>query len=95
MSRTVLQIPINVALRQDAEKAALAQGFSSLQEFLRVIMKQLSLGKIHVALEDEKVVQLSPKAIKRYEKMVDDVRKGKVKTKTFSDVDSMMAYLNG
>ncbi len=94
MSRTVLQIPINAALRQDAEKAALAQGFSSIQEFLRVVMKRLSLGKMQIAVEDEDAVQLSPRAARRYDKMYEDIKSGKEKTYKFTNVDALMKHLN-
>lgn len=92
MSRTVLQIPMSPTLRKEAEKEALRQGFSSLQDAVRIFLSKLARRVVRVTFEEEEA--LSPKAIKRYEKMVDDIKKGKVKTKSFSDVDSMMAYLN-
>jgi hypothetical protein len=38
MNKTVLQIPINQELRISAEQEALSQGFSSLQELVRVFL---------------------------------------------------------
>ncbi|OGH23156.1 MAG: hypothetical protein A3F31_04155 [Candidatus Levybacteria bacterium RIFCSPHIGHO2_12_FULL_38_12] len=71
MSRTVLQIPINHALRKDAEKEALKQGFSSLQDAVRFILTKLAKGVLSFEIDES--VQLSSKAEKRYNKMVDDI----------------------
>lgn len=92
MNTTTLQIPINKTLREQAATAAERLGFSSLQETIRVFLKKLASGEI--GLRFEETVQLSPKAIKRYNKMIDEVESGKVKTKTFSDVASLMKHLN-
>lgn len=94
MSKTVLQIPMDTSLRKDAEKQALEQGFSSLQEAVRLFLKKLARGALGISFEEEEVVQLSPKAEKRYLKMKEDIESGKVKTKSFSDVASMMKYLS-
>ena len=92
--RTVLQIPLDTNLRKDAEKQALEQGFSSLQEAVRVFLKQLAKGVAGITFEREETVQLSPRAIKRYDKIIDDIESGRVKTKTFLDVPSLMKDLN-
>lgn len=92
--RTVLQVPLNIDLRKEAEKQALAQGFSSLQEAVRVFLKKLAKGTMGITFEDEEAVQLSVKNARRYDKMIEDIRSGKVKTKTFSDVSSLMKDLN-
>ena len=92
MQRAVLQVPINSQLRQQAEKAAMSQGFSSLQEIVRLFLTKLAEKRIELTFQE--TVRLSPRAIKRYDKMVEDIEKGKVKTKTFSDVDSLMRHLN-
>ena len=42
MQRAVLQVPINSQLRQQAEKAAMSQGFSSLQEIVRLFLTKLA-----------------------------------------------------
>lgn len=92
MSRTVLQIPISIELRREAEKEALRQGFSSLQDAVRIFLKKLADRVLRVTLEES--VQLSPRAIKRFNKMSDEIRSGKVKTIPFSDTNSLMNYLN-
>lgn len=56
-------------------------------------MAQLPTQTVKITFEHPPV-QLSAKAIKRYDKMSDDIEKGKIKTVSFDDVDEMMDYLN-
>ncbi|OGG15490.1 hypothetical protein A3D77_06610 [Candidatus Gottesmanbacteria bacterium RIFCSPHIGHO2_02_FULL_39_11] len=93
MNTTVLQIPMSKDLRTQAEKEAEKQGFFSLQEVVRVLLNRFSAGHLFVTFK-EPAVTLSPKNAKRYEKMSKDVRTGKVKTKSFTNVEDMMAYLH-
>ena len=79
-------------LRDQATSKARNMGFSSLQETVRVFLGKLALGQVNIRFEE--TVQLSPKAIKRYNNMIDEIDSGKVKTKSFSDIDSMMRHLN-
>lgn len=90
--RTVLQVPVDASLRKDAEKQALAQGFSSLQEAVRVFLKKLARGAMGITFEE--IIELSSKNARRYDKMIEDIRSGRVKTKTFSDISSLMKDLN-
>lgn len=92
--RTVLQVPLSIDLRKEAEKQAFAQGFSSLQEAVRVFLKKLAKGTIGITFEDEEAVQLSIKNARRYDKMIDDIESGGIKTEKFSDVASLMRSLN-
>lgn len=89
-TRTVLQVPINSSLRKEAEKQALLQGFSSLQEAVRVFLKKLAQGAIGVTFEE--TVTLSPRAIKRYNKMIDEAKHGK-NVFAAKDVDDLMKHL--
>ena len=91
MSRTVLQIPLDVSLRKDAEKQALAQGFSSLQEAVRVFLSKLANKMIGV--EFESTVKLSAKAEKRYMKITEDFKKGRNVYRAKS-VDDLMKQLH-
>ena len=79
-------------LRNKAASSAQKMGFSSLQETVRVFLRQLAEEEVKVRFEE--TVKLSPKAIRRYNKMIDEIEKGKVKTKSFSDTDSLIKYLN-
>ncbi len=92
MNRTVLQIPVNAALRQRAEKEALHQGFSSLQEAVRIFLKKLATKQIGITLGEESV-KLSPRAIKRYNKILKDIEKGK-DVYTARNVDDLMKQLH-
>lgn len=83
---TILQVPLDKKLRDQASYVASKMGFSSLQEIVRVFLNKIAVGKINLTFEEP--VQLSPKAIKRYNKMIDEIESGKVKTKSFSSVET-------
>lgn len=57
-------------------------------------MKKLAQGAMGVVFKEEEAVQLSVKNARRYDKMIEDIRSGKAKTKTFSNVSSLMEDLN-
>ncbi len=92
MNSTILQIPVNKNLRDQAASRAERMGFSSLQEVVRLFLNKIALGEIDVSFEP--TVQLSPKAIKRYNKMIDEIEAGKNITGPFTDVGEMMKYLH-
>ena len=93
MSRTVIQVPVTSDLRVKAEKEARLQGFSSVQEMVRVFLTQVASKEVDVKFTEKPVV-LSSKKAAEYDKMVEDVRTGRVKTKTFKDVESLMEHLH-
>lgn len=93
MNSTILQIPINKSIRDQAASKAEKMGFSSLQEVVRLFLSKVATGQIDVTFE-EPSIQLSSRAIKRYDKMIDEIESGKVKTESFTDVKSLMNYLN-
>ena len=95
MQKTILQIPMNQQLKLEAEKVAVEQGFSSLQEVLRIFMKKFASKKIDISFEEENVVYLSPKAERRYTKIMRDIESGKEKVYTAKNVDELMKQLNG
>jgi hypothetical protein len=74
MNKTILQIPLSKELKSTAEQEALAQGFSSLQEYVRVFLTKLAQKKIEVSIQE--AVSLSEKSDKRYLKMTKDFEKG-------------------
>lgn len=90
MTKTILQIPMNIDLRNKAEKEAHEQGFSSLQELVRVFLQRLSLKQLQVTFEEP--IYLSEKASKRYEKIDEDFKKGK-NIDEAKDVDDLMRQL--
>lgn len=83
--RTNLQIPISVELKKEVEKIALSMGFSSLQEYLRVLMTGVARGEIQFPME----WVLSDEKIQQYEKDLDelkkDIQKGKAKSYTMQE----------
>lgn len=92
-NRTVLQIPMPKSLKTTAEAAAHDYGFSSLQETVRIFLKKLAEKTIEINfMEKPKPIQLSAKAIKRYNKMIDDVEKGVNVTKT-KNLDELFKLL--
>ena len=93
MSRTVVQIPVSTDLRDSAHQMALSQGFSSLQEAMRVIMHRFSSGTLRVDVYSEpSPVKLTKDAIKRYNKMDQDLAKG-INFKSATSVDDLMKQL--
>ena len=92
MKRVILQIPMSEELKKSAEKAAMDMGFSSLQETIRVLFKKLSANKLKVDIYDVDEPQLSPRAIKRYEKIIKDIEAGKNITKT-DNLDELFKML--
>lgn len=92
MDKVTLQVPILKSLRIKAEKSALDQGFSSLQEIIRVFMKKLASQAIDISFQE--VVKLSPQAEKRYAKIDKDFKLGK-NIYYAKNVDDLMKQLNG
>lgn len=88
-----MQIPISKDLRLQAEKAAVDQGFSSLQESVRVFLKKLASGIISFSYQ-EKPIKLSARAEKRYAKIIKDLKKGK-NIYYAKDINDLMAQING
>lgn len=74
---TILQIPMDKALKQKATLVASDYGFSSLQEIVRVIISKLAKKELVVSVTEEKEKTLSPKAEKRYMRMLEDYKNGK------------------
>lgn len=92
MQKVTLQIPMNERLKVEAEKAALAQGFSSLQELVRVLLSKVAQRKIEVQFEE--VVILSKKNEKRYLKMTEDFKNNR-NVYTSKNVEEFLSKLNG
>lgn len=52
MKKTVLQIPMDLELRKAAEKVALSEGFSSLQEYTRVLLTKTAKRELKLVPGD-------------------------------------------
>lgn len=96
MSKTTLQIPLETSLRDKATQVAFDLGFSSLQEAVRVYLKQLSDRKIGISLIRESDTEFltleQEKSLIEMESKVDaDIKSGKfIKS---SSVKELMDYL--
>jgi len=91
----VLQVPMSKDLRKKATLVALSQGYSSLQETVRVFLTQLADHKIETNFYPVvKEIQLSPKAIKRLNKQTEDIKSGKSKIFTADSIEELMAHLH-
>ena len=92
MQRAIVQVPVGADLRRKAEIEALKQGFSSLQEALRVFMTKLAAKRINILFEE--TVALSSRAEGRYAKIDEDFTKGKniYRAKSIND---LMRQLRG
>jgi len=65
-------------LKKSAEKAALESGFSSLQEIIRVFLKQFAKKEITLSMQSiDDEPPLSSKARRRYRRMLEEIRQGK------------------
>lgn len=90
MQKTILQVPITQDLKINAENAAHEQGFSSLQEIVRVFLSKLAANKVEVTLES---IILSDENEKRYLGMTEDFEKDK-NIYTAQSVDDLLTQLN-
>lgn len=53
MNRVVLQVPVDYQVRRDAEEGALAQGFWSLQDAVRLFLNQLAKRTISITFQSK------------------------------------------
>jgi len=92
MNTTNLQIPIRRDLKIAATETAVEQGFSSLQEAVRIFINKMAQKSIDIVYAP-KIIQLSPKAIKRYNKIAKEIEKGINITKT-NNIEELFEKLN-
>jgi hypothetical protein len=96
MSNTTvkLQIPLDKALRDAIDKHARQLGFSSVQDFTRVMYSAVIRDNMQLGLTSE-AEHLTPAAEARYAEMLKeheaDKKAGKVRT--YTDVDDFLADL--
>ncbi len=91
MNKTILQIPINQELRINAEKEAISQGFSSLQELVRVFLSKVASHRIEVNIQEP--FYLSEKNENRYIDMTKDFESGNNVSSAVS-VDELMQKIH-
>jgi antitoxin component of RelBE/YafQ-DinJ toxin-antitoxin module len=93
MKTTILQVPLDVKLRNQAATSAAKMGFSSLQEAVRIFLRKMADRKIDLTFEE--TIQLSPKAARRYEKLDKDIETGKEPLYTANSVEDLLDQLHG
>ncbi len=93
MDITTLQVPLPKSLKSNATSVAREIGFSSLQDFVRLVLTKLAHRELTVEVASTEYIKLSPAAKKRYAKMAEDFRKRK-NIKEFDNIDDLMKYLN-
>lgn len=91
MQRVILQVPMDKQLKNNAEKVASQQGFSSLQEIVRVFLAQLSSNKVVVSLHES--TKLSSINEKRYAKMTRDFESDR-DVNSAKDMNDLLSKLN-
>jgi antitoxin component of RelBE/YafQ-DinJ toxin-antitoxin module len=90
MQKTILQVPISQDLKINAENAAHEQGFSSLQEIVRVFLAKLAAKKVEVTLDS---IVLSEENENRYLTITKDFEAGK-NVKTAENIEELLTQLN-
>ena len=93
MSNTILQVPLSESLRSDAVSVAKENGFSSLQEVVRLFLTKFARREVGVSIERFPAVNLSAKNAKRYDKMVKDFE-SKRNVKVFKNTKDLMKDLS-
>lgn len=92
-----LQIPLDKALRDKVEKHARNQGFSSVQDFTRVMYSAVVQDNLRFSLRNDQLERLSPAAEARYTRQLKEYEQDKKtgKVKSFDNVEDALAYLHG
>ena len=91
MAKTILQVPVSKELKEKAEKAASKQGFSSLQESIRIFLAKLATNRLEITIQEP--VRLSEATEKRYLKQTADFEKNK-NIIPAQNVEELVAKLN-
>lgn len=92
MNQTIIQVPVSKILREQAAAAATRMGFSSLQESIRVFLTKLAQKELTISFLPKEVA-LSGKAMRRYNRMIAEIEKGKVKLFKAQSVEALMDHL--
>ena len=91
MSKTILQVPVSKDLKEKAEKAATKQGFSSLQESVRLFLAKLATNRLEITIQEP--VRLSENSERRYLKQTLDFEKNK-NISSAKSVEELASQLN-
>lgn len=91
MDRVIVQVPMTKTLKTEAEAAAGDQGFSSIQEAIRIFLTKFAKRElaVNIGYPEE---HLSPRAERRYGKIIRDIKAGKHVTNS-DNLDQLFAVL--
>lgn len=93
---TTLHIPINKAIKEQAEAVVKEQGYSSLQEVLRVLVFSLAKGEVKTAFIDTDIQQILTSQEERHLTLREEATRKAIKEGTAhrtTSVKEMMAVL--
>lgn len=83
MTKMTLQVPVSKTLKLSAERVALEQGFSSLQEMVRLFLAQIAKRALTIGFSPtiDEILTSREEAvlIKKYEAAQKEIKKGKGK----------------
>lgn len=74
---TTIRIPISKTLKNQAEEAATASGFTSLNQTLRFLIEKLANRELTITTSTVEPIILSARAKKRYKIMEEDFNQHK------------------
>lgn len=98
MSNTTvkLQIPLERTLRDRVEKHARSMGFSSVQDFTRVMFSTVINNNLQFSLTNSDEKKLSPEAEARYMKQLEEfeIDKKAGKMQSFDNPDDALNFLH-
>lgn len=77
MSNVTIRIPVSKTLKSEAEAASRSYGFTSLKDALTTLLAKFAKREIALEKPEEKVIHLSKRAIKQYDKIARDMEAGK------------------
>ncbi|MEK7633846.1 MAG: hypothetical protein AAB437_03315 [Patescibacteria group bacterium] len=78
MNRTVLQVPMTIDLKEQAELVSFDYGFSSLQEVVRFMLNKLARRELSITVSEvEEIKSLSQASQKRYKQALTDIKNKK------------------
>ena len=77
MDTTTLQVPLTKSLKSSATTVAKEIGFSSLQDFVRLVLTKLAHRELTVDVTPAEYIKLSPAAKRRYDRIRDDIEHGR------------------
>jgi antitoxin component of RelBE/YafQ-DinJ toxin-antitoxin module len=94
-STVKLQIPVDKTLRDRVAKHAKEQGFSSVQDFTRVVYSTIVNNNLKFDLAEPRAERLSPEAEARYAKQLKEFEKDKKagKIKSYDNTEDFLADL--